>query len=1524
MAALCYVPMLLTKPGVVSDDTKTYLYLDPGQWVRSAPWMWDPNVALGSVTHQNIGYLLPMGPFYWFLAGVHLPVWVAQRLWLGSILFGAAAGVLYLARVIDLRGTGAVVAAISYAFTPYVMQYAGRISVILLPFAGLPWMIAFMMLAVRQRGWRYPALFAIVVALVSGINASSVIYVGVAPLLWLGCAVAITREATGRQAWSVFWRTGLLSLLVSLWWLAGLSVEGIYGIDILKYTETVEAASSAASSSEVVRGLGYWYFYGGDRLGLWTSASAEYTTRLALIVASYVMPLGAVLAACCTRWRHRIFFVLLVAVGLMLSVGSHPYTSPTPFGSLVKAFMTKTTAGMALRSTDRATPLVVLGLAMLLGGGVSALVSRLGRRGAVAGGVVGLLVLAGSAPLLAGRSVITQFSQPSSMPAPVTAAAAHLNAVHPDTRVYSLPGNNFAAYDFGDTVDPVWPAIVHRPYVVHEQFIQGSLPTANLLYALDNPLQQGTMNWNALAPMLRLMSVGDVVVEYDQQYDRYGVPRPQLLQADLTRTPSGLDDPIAFGPRTPNPSSLAMLDETHYGLDPSAPPPHPIVVYGVQHPRPIVRGESLGGALVVDGDAVGLVQAAGLGLLAHDPAVVYGGTLPSNPALAANVLARGAQLVVTDSNRRQAFEWNSLSENTGYTETASEATLPFVTDDPGFALFPGASVATDTTSVLPGVQSVTASAYGTAFTLRSEFRPANAIDGDLRTAWETEGTAEAPIVDQWWQMTMHHPATVNSVTLVQPQPIRNEPWLTNQYVTKVTLTFDGGHTLTVPLGASSRTPAGEAIVFPKRTFQTLRVHVDATNLSTGGPPPVGSSLVGFAEVKVADVSTAQIVKVPTDLTDRVGAASAAHRLTYLFQRDRVAPVPPRTDPEPAIIRQFQVPTTRTFALAGTAALSNLVPDPVIDHLVGRAPPPGALAPGAPPAVVEASSSSRMPGDLRATASSTLDRDPRTVWSPGLGTAAQVGSWLDYRLSKPASVDHLTLQVASDDQHSVPTSVTVSAGGASRLVRLPAIGTTALPGSVTTVPIRFAPLRGADLRLTFGTVRIRTSLSYETSLETALPIAIATVAIPGVVSPVLPARVPVVCDAHLLAVDGRAVPVAVTGSTSSALAGGELVLRACGSDRSGVHLGAGTHLAQATGGATTGWNLDELALDSAPGGAAMPVRPDGLLVGQSPAPPPSPTVTVTSRQATTVHATVSGAAGPFLLVLGESLNKGWTASIDGAPEPRPPDARRRVRQRLARQLGGAGGGRARGVVRGDVPFRAAARGGRGARRLGPLAALLRGDRGHLQRPPAKAPVAPRRRRRPARRRRGRPRRLVGAGPARVAGPRERPARARLAARPQPAVAPAGAHRGRDRRRRRGRVVRGRPGRRRGRRGCGRLRHGDPPGQGRAARRLGGPDDGRGARGRPPPGGQPLPAGIGLAVALRARLVDDLGVRAAARRRLGARGGAGMARPPGAPPARSGGRRGRARRDPRRPGDRAGRARRRRGSRSRGDGPTGRPR
>ena len=150
--------MLLTAPGKVVADTKSYLYLDPGRLLERAPSMWDPNIGLGTVTHQNIGYLFPMGPYYWVTAPARAcPRGCRSGSGSASILLFAALGVLFLLRTLHVRGPGRGRRRRSlFMLSPYTLDFAARISVILLPWAGLPWMLALVIRALRDDGgWKY-------------------------------------------------------------------------------------------------------------------------------------------------------------------------------------------------------------------------------------------------------------------------------------------------------------------------------------------------------------------------------------------------------------------------------------------------------------------------------------------------------------------------------------------------------------------------------------------------------------------------------------------------------------------------------------------------------------------------------------------------------------------------------------------------------------------------------------------------------------------------------------------------------------------------------------------------------------------------------------------------------------------------------------------------------------------------------------------------------------------------------------------------------------------------------------------------------------------------------------------------------------------------------------------------------------------------------------------------------------------------------------------------------------------------
>ena len=1236
LAAISYIPSFRTQPGMVAADTKQYLYLDPGRLIQSALSMWNPDVGAGTVTHQNIGYAFPMGPYYWLVHQLGVPMWVGQRFWMGTLFFAAGTGVLVLGRLLGLSRAGQVGAALMYMLTPYVIDYIARISAIVMPWAALGWLLVFTVLAVRKGHWRYPALFALVIALVGGVNATSVLLVGLAPLLWLLYAVFVSREATARSAVAAALRIGILSLGVSLWWMAGLWAEGAYGINVLKFTETLPTVSITSLSSEVLRGLGYWYFYGQDKLQPWTLASEGYTQWPWLIGVSFAVPALCFVMAMLARWRYRAFAVGLILVGTVLAVGAYPYSNPTPFGSLIKTAGSDSTLGLAMRSTNRIVPLVILGLALLLGAGLSALTDAQRLVGLFVLVLSGALVAANLPPLWDGTLVATNLERPETLPSYITDAAAYMNAQSHDTRVLELPGEDFAYYRWGVTADPVWPGLMTRPYLTRAAVPQGEAGSVNLLQALDESIEDGVFVPQTLVPIAGLLSAGDILYESDVQYERFNTARPQPLWLALNSPAAGLEPPVTFGtPTLYTPIEYPLTDETQLAIPTGASIPPPVAVFGVPNARPIVRTETPTAPLLVAGDGQGLVNAAAAGLLANNPTIFYSASYAQNNAGLQAQLARGAVLVLTDTNQKQLDTWGTVDDNYGYVETANETPLAPNPAESALPVFPGAPTSTQTVAELSQVASVRATAYGNPITNTPENRPFEAVDGDIDTAW-TEG-AFSPAIGATLQIGLTHPVTTDHITLLQPQKGAR-----NRHVTRVTLTFDGKAHTTVDLGASSLSTPGEVVTFGTRTFHTLSVTVDATSSGIRKSYD-GESSVGFAEVEVPGVPAAtEVLRLPTDLLSAAGAGSAYHQLDIVVNRLRAEPVPPRSDPETTLSRSFTLPTARNFSIGGLARISTLAPDPVVNALLGRSA--STSSPTRDEAtVVQANSSGRLPGDLAAGASAAIDGNPATAWMPGLGP--QDGGWVEYQLSHPITFDHLDLQIVADGRHSIPTTITVSTQGASRQVTLPAIdpGKGRTQGSVTSVPVQFASLSGSEVRVTVDSTDPVHFHDYISDRQNTEPIGLAEVGIPGVAPQGTPATIPTVCEPGLLAIDGMPIDVQISGTTATALGNGGLSVTGCGNSAHGITLSAGTHLLTTAPYETAGVDLDSLTLASAAGGGALPLTPTGQIPPSAVPVASSPTVSVLASNRSGMRVSVTGEGSPYWLVLGQSQNRGWHAT-----------------------------------------------------------------------------------------------------------------------------------------------------------------------------------------------------------------------------------------------------------------------------------------
>ncbi|MBA3303889.1 MAG: DUF3367 domain-containing protein, partial [Acidimicrobiia bacterium] len=649
LAVLAYVPFLLSRPGMLSADTKQYLYLDPGRLLSRAPYLWDPHVAAGTVPHQQIGYLFPMGPYYWVMDAVGVPDWVAQRLWLGTISLAAALGARWLFTVLGVRRAGALAGALVYMLCPYQLAFTARISVLLLPWAGLPWLIGLTIRATRRGGWRHPALFALVTLTIGGVNASALLLVGVGPALWLLFELGRGREAA-RSALAAVLRIGVLTVSVSIWWIVGLRIQGAYGLPVLQLTENLRTITEGSLPEDLLRGLGNWFFYGGDRLGFAIDQAEDYALDDVVIFFSYAVPVLGFAAAVLVRWRHRAYFALLVILGTVVGVGAWPFDDPSPYGEVWKRFANESSLGLALRNTPRVVPVVALGIAGLLAAAVSAV--RWRRAHGVA--FVTVAGLAGAAlwPVWSLGYLSKGVERPEEIPAYWTEAAAAMDEGGDATRVLELPGSNFAAYRWGNAIEPVTPGLIDRPYLAREVLPYGSPQSVNLLDALDRRLQQGTLESASLAPIARLFGVGTIALRSDLQYERYRTPRPRLLWAGLTdplapglERPKGFGDPVR---NTPVPQ-LPMLDELELRTPTEAPDPPPVSLFDVEDPVPIVHTAPAGQPVVLGGDGDGIVDAAAAGLLDGRALVRLLASMDDEEL--DRTLDAGADLVLTDSNR---------------------------------------------------------------------------------------------------------------------------------------------------------------------------------------------------------------------------------------------------------------------------------------------------------------------------------------------------------------------------------------------------------------------------------------------------------------------------------------------------------------------------------------------------------------------------------------------------------------------------------------------------------------------------------------------------------------------------------------------------------------------------------------------------------------------------------------------------------------------------------------------------------
>jgi arabinofuranan 3-O-arabinosyltransferase len=1233
-ACCAYLPILLTDPGRVSADTKSYLTIDPGALLGQATSMWDPSVGAGTVPHQNIGYLFPLGPYYWLMDTLGVADWVTQRLLWGTIVFAAAFGTYRLARWLGWSATGAFVAGFAYGFSPYVLSYLARLSIILAPWAALPWMILLTAKAARTRSWKPAAQFAVVVALIGSVNATALVLAGLGPVIWL-IADVVTRRVPAAAAVRAAAKIGVLSAAVSIWWIVALRLQGAYGIPILRYTETYESIAESSTPAEVIRGLGYWFLYGGDRLDPWVEPASAYFNSVPLMALGFLLA-GVALLGFLIPFSGRATFAIVLVVGLAVAVGAAPLDASTPYGALFRWFASDTTAGLALRSTTRAAPLVVLALAFGLAASsewVRARVSgrmrhRAGNRPAgrrvgpslVVPAVVVTLVALQFFPWFTTDALSSSLQRDEQIPDHVTELAEWLDANPSENgsgRVWEIPAADFANYRWGGTVDPALPGLIDRPYVAREIVLQGGVATADFLNAFERRLPEGWFEPETLEPIAQLLGVDTVVTRNDLEHERYLLARPGAVWPDIT---GALGDADFDGPMVADETEIPLIDErTLANVDLAA--TFPVVAAFDLAPAPIARAVSATAPLVLAGSAEGIVDLAGAGLLDPDQPVLFAATLDDlsgtgdfDPAM----LGSDPWWVVSDTNRRQARHWSTVSANLGALETATGSMS--LDPDPGNQqldiFLPDASDRPPRQTVAvhaADVADVRASYYGNRVAFTTGDAPAFAIDGDPNTAWRAG--AFGPTTGLHWEVDLNEPVTTQTISLLQPIT-----GATNRYIVDARLTLDADleteTTFDVVLDENSRSVPGQAIELPIDTFQTLRIEVRRDNIGELADYSAWPG-VGLAEVTIPGVRDDRIVRMPGLDAFEVFEpdASADDRLSYVLTRQRIDPATPNESPgETTIVREFVVPSTREFSLFGESRVAADASEELLSSVFDD------------DALVIADR--RLRGSPATRGASAFDDDPTTVWQTPFNDVVDASVTIEH--SAPVAADVLTLGWLDDGLHSIPTEVTLTKDdGSMRVLAVPA--TAPVDGRAST-EIDVAGYRSTVSTLSVTAVEERTSPEYFSRLPNVLPLGISDIrfATAAELSFDRTADLDATCRSDLLTIDDLPVSVRIVGNMGEGIDREELVVESCGDP---IELTAGAHRLRAAPGALTGFDIDRLVLDSPP---TPPVE-----ATETP-----PSVAIDSLADTRLELGVDAADAASWLVLSQSWNAGWTATVDG--------------------------------------------------------------------------------------------------------------------------------------------------------------------------------------------------------------------------------------------------------------------------------------
>ncbi|MFI7007294.1 alpha-(1-_3)-arabinofuranosyltransferase family protein [Streptomyces sp. NPDC050145] len=878
--AVLFVAFCAVQPGRATFETKLGVAQDPWQFLADLGQLWHDRAGFGGIADQYIGYAFPMLPYYGLTDLLHVPVWLAERLWMSIVVSVAFWGALRLAERLGVGGPRSrLLGAAVYALWPTFTIVVGSTSAAALPGAFLPWVL--LPLANPRVSARASAVrSALLIPFMGGVNAASTL----ASLLPVGLYL-LSRPAGPRKRRQIaWWIPGVV--LATAWWIVPLLLLGAYGENFLPYVESSRTTTDPMAATEVLRGAGNWvaYLHLGEA---WLPAGWTVATAAVAVVGS-ALAAGLGLAGLARRdLPERRWLLLTVLAALLVTLAGYGGALGAPFAGTVQGWLDgglapfrniyKFQTGLALA--------LALGLTHLVGVASDPRGARPLKVRRYAPLLAAVLVLPGLAwPYLNGS--ILQPGSFQKLPTYWQATADWLHKYSPDSRALVVPATAHGVYTWGSPIDQPLDVLAESRWAQRDYVPFGTAGNRRALDAVEQALMSGG-RVPGLQDFVSRSGLHYVVVRNDLDPDQFGYVPTATVKRTLTE--SGFHRVTGFGPVV---TGGRIAENTPIAIEGLYPRQRSVEIYA-----PDDKAERPGQAGLlpvrntaeVSGGPEALLRLSADPEFRDRPAVLTGDNHPGigDPALR----------IAADGLRRADTRFGLVNTNTSYPYTPTERNSPKAAENPGEEpkqILPTRGVERQTTARIEGARAVSASSSGNWLLHLPQFDPVNAFDGDPDTAW-AEGAPDSAR-GEWLRIDFSGPTDLPGRLRLTPLPqdgVRAAP-------TRIRIETDRGSTTAEIQPDGTRqtvnAPAGEA--------RWLRI----TILETQRAKP-GLTGAGFRDIDVPGVRAHRALRLPAD-------SAGADR--FSFHRAVSGGGLTLTDTEPALNRVFTSSGSGRYTFRATA------------------------------------------------------------------------------------------------------------------------------------------------------------------------------------------------------------------------------------------------------------------------------------------------------------------------------------------------------------------------------------------------------------------------------------------------------------------------------------------------------------------------------------------------------------------------------------------------------------------------------